>query len=432
MLSTILATCMLGTVLATKNSTHNGVTLSVDTSMIQQIQTAYWYTIQEKINEIKVPDFVLKSDTADYAKDNDFTITQPTYDFTFENDVKNNCFQVTLNDLTAKFVTNNFHAHSGVFGAHGEGHMDMNTVKLVWGLRPITQTLEDGRKVPGFESCNYDFDSFDKDDLEFSLKGSFWDGFIDAFKFAYEDKIVDAIKGGVKKALTETLPDLINSDIAKTDGLAQLKPFNNWYFDFDSEEAGFISDTSINLGARGILFDSDFNETLPETWPEMPYKDSEIPSALQVFASDESINSLLASGLQVTDFTSGWFNATQIPAGAKFNLTTGYLDKLFKGMKDHYGSDCPVDVYFSLDKLYGFEVTSKPQISLSAGLDLQFWVETVNGTELAVELDITNLLFQGHILIVDGYNIATNITKLQVKNVDVIHSTIGKIGTFKL
>ena len=160
----------------------------------------------------------MKSDTAMYAKDNDFTVTQPVSKFDFVNDVADNCFKISLDDLTGKFTTGNFHAHKGIFGAHGTAHMTLDTVKLTFGLRPVTQTLEDGRVVPAFESCGYDFSSFSKDDLHFSVSGSFWDGFIDAFKGLYIGKIVDAISGLMQKELTQTLPADLNKLIAATDG----------------------------------------------------------------------------------------------------------------------------------------------------------------------------------------------------------------------
>ena len=65
-------------------------------------------------------------------------------------------------------------------------------------------------------------------------------------------------------------------------------------------------------------------------------------------------------------------------------------------------------------------------------MNLKFWVETVNGTELAVDLDIDSFEFQGSILIVDGFNISANISKLQVHDVKVNSCSWGTLGTFKL
>ena len=139
-------------------------------------------------------------------------------------------------------------------------------------------------------------------------------------------------------------------------------------FDFETKEAGIITDTSIFWGAKGILYDSDFNETEPASFPTMPYKDPAIPSELQAFVSEESVNSLLSSLLQVMDI-GGWFNATEVPASAKFNLTTSTLDKALNGIADKYGEDKPVDIQFNLTKLGKFAVEKDaPDLTLYADI----------------------------------------------------------------
>lgn len=263
--------------------------------------------------------------------------------------------------------------------------------------------------VPGFESCGYDFSSFSKKDLHFSVSGSFWDGFIDMFKGTYINKIVDAISGIMKKTLTVTIPAEINKMIAETDGKAEL-PIPKWIFDIRTEEAGIITDKSIYWGTTAILYDSDFNETMPDSFPVMHYKDDTIPSELQAFVSEESVNSLLTSALQVMNIE-GWFNATEVPASAPFDLTTGTLGKAFKGMTEMYGDDRPVDIQFAVTKLGKFAVSKDtPDLTAYADVELKFFVETLNETELAVDLTLTDVEYQGNILVENGYNISSNIT----------------------
>ena len=193
MFRTFLFTCVLGTVLAATNSTTNGVTVSADTSILQKIEQAYWVVLQKKINGIKLPDFESKSDTAMYVKDNDFSVTEPADHFNFFNDVANNCLKIQLNKLSAKFKTNNFHAHYGIFGAYGTATMTIDTTKLIFGYRVTTQALPDGRIVPAIETCDFDFGAFDTHDLSFDVSGSFWDGAIDMFKSLYEGKLTACI-----------------------------------------------------------------------------------------------------------------------------------------------------------------------------------------------------------------------------------------------
>ena len=149
------ATCAIG---ALANSTNNGINLSIDTSVFQQAETDYWPLIQERINKIQIPDIASPTDDRMYIKDNDFRVTIPANHFEFYNE--NNCMTIKLNKLDAKFSTGDFKAHHGIFGAHGHAEMTIDGTKLIFGYRPTTQTLADGRTVPAIESCNFDFSGF--------------------------------------------------------------------------------------------------------------------------------------------------------------------------------------------------------------------------------------------------------------------------------
>lgn len=162
--------------------------------------------------------------------------------------------------------------------------MKVDSTNLFFGFRPITQVLEDGREVPGIESCNFNWADFTKDSLEFDVSGSFWDGFVDLFKGTFEQELVDAIQGLVMHELTVAIPAELNKVLAATDGNIQL-PIPYWMFDFETLDAGIITDTSIEFGTRGILYDSEVGETVPASFPTMPYKDTAIESALQAFIS---------------------------------------------------------------------------------------------------------------------------------------------------
>ena len=431
MLKALAFTCVLGSALAAANSTTNGLTFSADVSMFQQAEEAYWHAIQSRINSIVLPDVVDPNDAANYLKQNDFTVTQPTDHITFTADAADNCLTVKLNKLSAKFTSANFHGHYGIFGAYGDLTMSIDTTKLVFGYRLVLQTLEDGRSVPAVEPCGYDFSAFDKGDISVSVHGSFWDGFIDMFKSLFEGKIVDAIKGAVQKELTVALPADLNAMFASNDGFAEIPHFANWWLDLASSEPGTVSETSIEAGIRAIMFDHRSNETIPEQ-PVMPYKDPAIPSALQAFVSAASVNSALSSFLQVHP-VDGFFNASMVPPTAGFNLTTGFLEKAFSGISEVYGPDAPVDVEYSLTNVYGFAVSeSQPDLTLEADADLKFWVHTANGTELAADLSLSQFTFAGQLKIEDGYNLNMTIKQLKLKDISVNACTFGHVGTFKL
>merc|ERR1712083_1136985 len=95
----------------------------------------------------------------------------------------------------------------------------------------------------------------------------------------------------------------------------------------------------INFAARGIFYDTDFNETIPTDLPIIPYKyPVGLPtSRAQIFIAQQTISGILDSFLQVHPIN-GWFNSTEIPAGSKFQLNTG-LEKAFKGISDYCGPD---------------------------------------------------------------------------------------------
>merc|ERR1719266_1197200 len=309
--------------------------------------------------------------------------------------------------------------------------MTIDSTKLEFGYRLIKQELADGRSVPGIESCYFNFDEFSKKDLSFKVHGSFWDGFINMFKNTFEGKIVDAIKGGVSKELEHAIPAELNKLLAQNDGFVSIPGAHKLWLDFMASEAGVVTETSIEQGIRGVLFDHDFNETIPE-FPVMPYKDEAIPSALQVFLSAVTVQSGLDSLLQVHP-VSGFFNSSQIPESSKFQLTTGFLEKAFKGISDYYGPDAPVDVHYTLNKIHDFKIAAdSPDLAVYADADLQFYVETVNGTELAVDLAISDFTFQGQLDITQDNHLNLTIKNLKVKNLAVNTCSWGKIGTFKL
>jgi len=65
-------------------------------------------------------------------------------------------------------------------------------------------------------------------------------------------------------------------------------------------------------------------------------------------------------------------------------------------------------------------------------IDLKFWVEGVNGTDLAVDLSVKDFDFEGNLQVLDQSRLYANITKLKVGNIKINSDTFGKIGTFKL
>ena len=136
MLRTLFASIAAG-VSAVTNSTTNGVTMSLDTSVLQQAELALWHSVESRINQIKVPDFVSKKDANMYAKDNDFRITIPVDSFYFNNFAEDNCMRIKMRHMDVKFTVGDFHAHYGIFGAYGTANMNIRNTKFEFGYRLI-------------------------------------------------------------------------------------------------------------------------------------------------------------------------------------------------------------------------------------------------------------------------------------------------------
>lgn len=310
--------------------------------------------------------------------------------------------------------------------------MDHTTLGMCYHF--IVQTLPDGRQVPGLSATASDFGwDLSKKNLGFHASGSFWDGFADMFKNLFEGPLCDAIISKVRDELVTAVPAQLNKMIADTDGAIEILP--KWFMDFQSGDAAILDADSISLGAAGVFYDSDFPEETP-TFPEMPYDVTADPSGVKAFFSEETVQSGLDSFLQVHP-VSGFFNSTELPADSKVQLTTGFLEKAFKGISDYYGSDAPVDVEYDLLSIHDFKFgngTDKhnPAIAFKGDIDLKFWVEGVNGTEVAVDLKVKDFTFEGLLVLGSENTLQANITKLKAGSIKVVSDTFGKIGTFKL
>ena len=62
--------------LAEPTSTVNGINIGIDTDTVNDAIQAILPWAEHRMNQIKVPDLILPSDTTMYMKQNDFTITQ--------------------------------------------------------------------------------------------------------------------------------------------------------------------------------------------------------------------------------------------------------------------------------------------------------------------------------------------------------------------
>lgn len=111
--------------------------------------------------------------------------------------MNNNCFKVSIANFSGVFKSGSFHLTKRKHGikAHGHAEVDFTDTDLEFGFTMSTQTTPNGKIIPKFSACDYDFD-LDKKKLSFHIHGSFWSDIGNAFRFTFEGKIVDALKNG--------------------------------------------------------------------------------------------------------------------------------------------------------------------------------------------------------------------------------------------
>ena len=94
------------------------------------------------------------------------------------------------------------------------------------------------------------------------------------------------------------------------------------------------------------MFDKKFGEEEPAVAiPDMPYHLTSHIEKYQAYVSSYSIDAFWSSWLEVATIK-GWFNESDLPDWAPFDLTTTTLNALLPGIMSYYGAGQPVDVHF--------------------------------------------------------------------------------------
>jgi len=336
---------------------------------------------------------------------------------------------LTCSDLTATFLTKDFNLKETILIATGSAEVDLKKIKLQLGVSFKTQTLADGRIVPAIDTVDVIVD-IDRSDLDFHIHGNVWTWVASLFEPLFKGAVLDEITSQLNTAMKTTAPKLANAFIASTEANSMIIP--DLWFDWMTEQPFLVTDTSLEFGARAILYDDIFGETVPATWPEMPYKVDSEASGIQVFISEESVNSALTALLEKHP-VDVWLNSTLVPATSPIQLNTGSLEKVFPGISAYYGANQTANVRVNVTNVYGATFTEgKETVGLNADWNMKIYVDTVNGTtDLAADLTFTKMIADASILI-DGYNVTGNFTKLKVSQIAVNSCGFGTISTFKL
>lgn len=232
--------------------------------------------------------------------------------------------------------------------------------------------------------------------------------------------------------LTSGIPAYANAYFAANDGIAPIPRVADWDLDWMTPSKAIVTEDYISLGIRGLLFDDLVGEISPSvTIPEMPSHLDTSAAGFQAFVSSWTVDTLMQSYLEVGDLKV-WFNSTEVPAWEDIPLTTSTMDaSILPGIADYYGWDLPVDTHFNILTLHDFDVIQDDEeVSVTGDVDMQFWVETATGVELAAEITIHDLIFSGNIDVnPTNMNITAQVTKFNIGNIEQISCTWGKLHT---
>ena len=95
------------------------------------------------------------------------------------------------------------------------------------------------------------------------------------FEVFFKSTVVDIIRDGISKTLNTVVPQYLNAALASTESMIEIPTFANWDLDWETLQAAIVTETSFELGAMGIMFDTEYGEA---EWsialPDMLYKDT--------------------------------------------------------------------------------------------------------------------------------------------------------------
>ena len=127
---TFAALCALSSSVCATGET--GVHASLDISILEQAKDVYMTKIIDTLNNLQLPNIDVDSKT--YLHGNHVTVNQDASNVAFTVDVPNNAVVLTMNDLSANFYCDAFHAHEWIFVAKGHAEVKMDTVNIGMGL----------------------------------------------------------------------------------------------------------------------------------------------------------------------------------------------------------------------------------------------------------------------------------------------------------
>lgn len=173
----------------------------------------------------------------------------------------------------------------------------------------------------------------------------------------FERKISKDLESAVQSHIASDVPRLLNEMFLTDDGYffpSKNPVLKNMAFDYAFETRPAVVDDYLGLGLNGTIVNIDKKEYIPNTLPfAMPFRNKDVKSRLQVFFSEYFFESLSHSFFENQPLNM-YVASKEVPEIFPFKLTTEALDPYFKGLKESFGGDFPVDATFSLIDLSHF------------------------------------------------------------------------------
>jgi len=189
----------------------------------------------------------------------------------------------------------------------------------------------------------------DRRDIDIHLHGNIWSDFANLFEIFFKGTVIGMIEDMAESAMNIGIPLVGNTIMTKSEGYLPIPFVPNWIFDWETPYQAIVTDTSIAIGVKGLMFDKLIGEEDPGvTVPDMPYYNATHPEQYQAYVSSYTIDSFFSSLIEVEGIH-GWVNETEVSI-----LTTDHLNILLPGIVAYYGAGVPVDVYFNVTSLGDF------------------------------------------------------------------------------
>jgi len=128
--------------------------------------------------------------------------------------------------------------------------------------------------VPAVDAVDVLVD-INRNDIDIKIWGNIWSDFAAAFEIFFKSTVVGLIQDTVKDTLEATIPNALNAELVAMNGDLLIPDTQHWHLDWSTPEAAIVTETSFELGAKGIMYDDLVGESEWSTaFVDMPYKDT--------------------------------------------------------------------------------------------------------------------------------------------------------------